>query len=1026
MNILNSLNEVRKNRTNFKLWEEDQNNKVAQREELNKKRGHSKQELSAAKDLGTTIIDVVDIMDQHSEDVAENVETATAVPLSIIPAAALFGTGFLSRKIISNPAGRALDELENKFFESKKVDIDNVLEKINKKGVKELAYNKMASRYNILDKRFVNRLEVPAEVKAEAKKILDAWLKESLQLRTKKQFGNILPLIIGVGTFIAGNIYATKLQVGSSKVARFQARKILEDPKYFVKYTPEQIAEAKKILESEKDSNDKDKKTHVDKLKNGMFRSIKNVLKDQKAYKEWKATDTDESQKVTRQLSQQEVNDAQKDKEIIQRTVKTINNEAEKYSQNMEVAADVIIMGTPVLGGIVGAVVAKVLTALKVIPKYVQNAVDKTNNEKVKAAYKEFAEAKPKTPGYKRKWWNFADKMMDSAMGRSVDKMSATSKAKSFVKGIIPVALSTKLGKNAVFAGAGIIVTGIVGTLMGLKLQKASARAGRYTAKQELEKNPQNFIGYSEKDFEEVKDIKGVQPTKMGKIKEYATFIPKVLKQYFAYQKYKNNELKDEKLLKDQLVKLDVSEEQMKDAKNLQRKLFNTFEKIDDKSQDYSESVEAAIEIAKPFAFVAGVLAAVSPGIYMGIQAYRGKLSAKSIVNKIVTVMSGSTKFMGSKLFKGYLKGVEKNIPFTVQNAKVNEKILKKILSGVSLKEILTKRADMTVGEVSGIISHLVENNIDEVPKLIVKLKEELGPRLLSKLGLSPEEISKMLKSEFKAESLKKLGFDSEEFNLTDFKYELSSEYLGKSDFKAKDLDVAELKKNLLKYLESYQNNNTKIIDIIGEKIGKEIGNGFDLSQMTPTNLLDSLTKFVKDTPKDELEKSIANFANNFDRFGSVRMLDLTSFNKEYIEEILPKVQKALDNIPKEEIKNILTKIVEEFDNNPDEFIETIKSNQALSLFVTPQLKKAMAVAGVGWLGANMAVSYIISSWLADMQLKAGRLGVMKAIDELKDPAYYANAEATSTDKSAKKEQNISSQTDVKQSNLLKLIKSYS
>ena len=36
---------------------------------------------------------------------------------------------------------------------------------------------------------------------------------------------------------------------------------------------------------------------------------------------------------------------------------------------------------------------------------------------------------------------------------------------------------------------------------------------------------------------------------------------------------------------------------------------------------------------------------------------------------------------------------------------------------------------------------------------------------------------------------------------------------------------------------------------------------------------------------------------------------------------------------------------------------------------------------------------WIIQTWLADIQLKAGRLGVMKAIEALEDPAYYADIE---------------------------------
>ena len=35
----------------------------------------------------------------------------------------------------------------------------------------------------------------------------------------------------------------------------------------------------------------------------------------------------------------------------------------------------------------------------------------------------------------------------------------------------------------------------------------------------------------------------------------------------------------------------------------------------------------------------------------------------------------------------------------------------------------------------------------------------------------------------------------------------------------------------------------------------------------------------------------------------------------------------------------------------------------------------------------------MIETWLADMQLKAGRLGVMKAMEALDDPAYYADIE---------------------------------
>ena len=62
---------------------------------------------------------------------------------------------------------------------------------------------------------------------------------------------------------------------------------------------------------------------------------------------------------------------------------------------------------------------------------------------------------------------------------------------------------------------------------------------------------------------------------------------------------------------------------------------------------------------------------------------------------------------------------------------------------------------------------------------------------------------------------------------------------------------------------------------------------------------------------------------------------------------------------------------------------------------MTPGLKKALAAIGVSWTVFTLAITYAIESWLADMQLKAGRLGVMKAIESLEDPRYYANVEPT-------------------------------
>ena len=99
-----------------------------------------------------------------------------------------------------------------------------------------------------------------------------------------------------------------------------------------------------------------------------------------------------------------------------------------------------------------------------------------------------------------------------------------------------------------------------------------------YKTEQEESKHLSEIAGAQQNGIEDYEEVKNVKSTKKpeSKIKEYAMFIPTVLKQYYAYEKYKNTEFKQNKLLQEQLQKQDVTEEQLRDAKNLQRKLNST------------------------------------------------------------------------------------------------------------------------------------------------------------------------------------------------------------------------------------------------------------------------------------------------------------------------------------------------------------------------------------------------------------------------------------------------------------------
>ncbi len=80
---------------------------------------------------------------------------------------------------------------------------------------------------------------------------------------------------------------------------------------------------------------------------------------------------------------------------------------------------------------------------------------------------------------------------------------------------------------------------------------------------------------------------------------------------------------------------------------------------------------------------------------------------------------------------------------------------------------------------------------------------------------------------------------------------------------------------------------------------------------------------------------------------------------------------------------------------HPDEFLKLVTEGNPASIIITPGLKKALAAAGISWSVFMIVMTYAVESWLADIKLKAGRLGVMKAIESLDDYRYYANIEQT-------------------------------
>jgi len=156
------------------------------------------------------------------------------------------------------------------------------------------------------------------------------------------------------------------------------------------------------------------------------------------------------------------------------------------------------------------------------------------------------------------------------------DKLLRAMKIKSQNK----ISIIIKALSIAFFAAAGILAA---------QINKQASRVGRFKIKQELMNNPDNFVYVSDEQAEEITDAE----IKRTKKQNMFSFLITAYKNNKEFTRYKKTAGKDERRFYKAAESLNLSEEQLADAKRLQKNTFRTFNKVDDMSQKYAESIEA-------------------------------------------------------------------------------------------------------------------------------------------------------------------------------------------------------------------------------------------------------------------------------------------------------------------------------------------------------------------------------------------------------------------------------------------------
>ena len=179
----------------------------------------------------------------------------------------------------------------------------------------------------------------------------------------------------------------------------------------------------------------------------------------------------------------------------------------------------------------------------------------------------------------------------------------------------------------AAFAGMAIIAA---------QINKHASRVGRFKVKQELMNNPNNFVYVSDEQADEIRNAE-VKPKKRLNL---FSFLISAYKNNREYLKYKKTIGKDERKFYKATEKLDLSEKQLSDAKRLQKNTFRTFNKVDENSQKYAESIEALGQsVAYPISLIFTMISTAFAAPYLFKATHTKADSTKNIMKYVGIVM---------------------------------------------------------------------------------------------------------------------------------------------------------------------------------------------------------------------------------------------------------------------------------------------------------------------------------------------------------------------------------------------------
>ena len=716
--------------------------------------------------------------------------------------------------------------------------------------------------------------------------------------------------------------------------------------------------------------------------------SINDVRKNYRKYDEWEQAQADKRARkeylaANLNIPQDKLNLIQKKAETVVRASEIMDTRSEDNCQNMEQLTG-IVSAIPVIGF---TFLQEPLIQLA-DKQFTSNIRKKLNNAK-----KELKSLSPQDSNFKIKKKEYLDLSKKAEM------------------------LSRKIKNYGTYAVTGLMVASAIGMILwGNSKQKEASRIGRFQAKQNELKDVENFIIYTPEQIEKAKEIaSNIPDTKeknnLSKIFSELKELEQDKSKYKAWLAQKDSD----EIEKFKSVKL--TEEQLKKGREEQELIINIVKDVNIKAEEYSENVENSYDTIGTLSWLIAI--PVGFAVNKLLKLTRTNKKARAVISTMIPILiplviqtqstveeKNASRIGRYQARKDLLAHPERLIAFSDEEMEKASHIK----AEPQKKSFFQKLG----GSFSFLFSYLKDKKEYKKYKQTTRAENE-------KLQKAFKEIETTEAQKTEAKNLQKNLFTA--FDEID---EMSQRYsedveAGSEIFKEfvsilwgittgaaialLGISVAKGKFPIIKagnWLTNLTFDSKSSIKAAVNKINKitKKSDKAAVREFQKSIVRGTYAEFAKNPKNAELKSAVDNLLSELEKIGNQGLenavqgktdTDMAKVFSELFEGHLKQTPAA------KWIRRLLAQSgklwVKSKANNsdvkiPKDIQEKLGMNFTYQNYNT--LINTGIVAALPILGLIYSVPYAFNSWLTNIQNKAGKIGIMKAMEKIDDPRVFA------------------------------------